>query len=46
MDRPRFEIRPQRVIGYYVVDNHTGRVWTGLTRPGAIQLADHLNRTH
>ncbi|NUO43744.1 MAG: hypothetical protein HOV82_17110 [Streptomyces sp.] len=42
--RRRYQPRPQRVTGWYVEDTHTGRVWAGLTRPGALQLADHLNR--
>ena len=41
--RPRFQVRQAR-SGWYVVDTHTGDVWTGLVRAGARQLADHLNR--
>jgi predicted GIY-YIG superfamily endonuclease len=41
---PRFQVRPQRVTGAYVLDTHTGAVWTGYTRVGARQLADHFNR--
>lgn len=40
---PRFVVRQDR--GWYVLDRHTGAVWTGLTRPGAVQLAAHKNRT-
>lgn len=29
---------------WYVLDTRTGRVWTGMVRVGAVQLADHLNR--
>lgn len=41
---PRFQVRPQRVTGAYVVDTLTGHTWAGLTRVGARQLADHFNR--
>ncbi|NEC29571.1 hypothetical protein G3I20_24035 [Streptomyces sp. SID8111] len=41
---PRYQVRPQRVRGAYVIDTHTGQTWTGMPRVGAQQLADHLNR--
>lgn len=43
MSGPRYQIRKAR-SGWYVVDTHTGTVWTGLARVGARQLADRLNR--
>ncbi|MFG3287301.1 hypothetical protein ACGF3G_00565 [Streptomyces sp. NPDC048179] len=30
---------------WYVLDTETGAVRTGMVRVGAIQVADHLNRT-
>lgn len=39
----RYQVRKDRG-GQTVVDTRTGNVWTGLTRPGALQLSDHLNR--
>lgn len=41
--RPRYQTRKAR-SGWYVLDTHTGAVWTGMVRVGAVQLADHLNR--
>jgi hypothetical protein len=38
----RYQIRHDR--GWYVLDTRTGAMWPGLTRLGARQLADHLNR--
>ncbi|MFF4542223.1 hypothetical protein [Streptomyces aureus] len=29
--------------GWGVEDTHTGTVWTGMVRVGALQLADRLN---
>lgn len=40
---PRYQVRPQRVRGAYVIDTHTGKVWAGMPTVGARQLADHLN---
>ncbi|MEU0991287.1 hypothetical protein [Streptomyces sp. NPDC005953] len=39
---PRYQVRKARG-GWYVLDTITNAVWTGLTRPGATQLADHFN---
>lgn len=39
----RHQTRPTRG-GWMVIDTATGAVWTGLTRLGAQQLADHLNQ--
>ena len=41
---PRYKVLKAR-SGWYVLDTRTGRVWTGMVRGGARQLADRLNRT-
>jgi hypothetical protein len=43
--RSRYQVRKATHGGWYVVDTHTGAVWTGMVRVGARQLADRLNRT-
>ncbi|MDJ1136231.1 hypothetical protein [Streptomyces iconiensis] len=40
----RYQVRPLRVVGAYVLDTHTGNTWTGFAWAGARSLADHLNR--
>lgn len=45
MSKPsRFQPRKATHGGWYVLDCQTGRMWPGMARVGAIQLAGHLNR--
>jgi len=43
MPSTRHQIRKAHA-SWYVIDTTTGRIWAGLTHPGARQLADRLNR--
>lgn len=40
--RRRYVVRFDR--SWYVLDTQTGRMWPGLVRVAAVQLADRMNR--